>query len=58
VKVYQREGNALNAARKYCRNKNPKPGDTITQLYWLYDGDQMDASGRIIRKSGRMENVR
>jgi hypothetical protein len=54
VKTYRYPGAALKAGRRY-RIKPAKPGETISHVIHLNDGDQMFADGRIVRRNGRIE---
>lgn len=48
VKVYRQLKSAQKAGRKY-RIEPAKPGETITHIIHLNEGDQMDASGNVTR---------
>lgn len=50
VKVFKYPAAALKAGAKY-RIKPAKAGDTVSTIIHLYEGDSMDASGRIERSN-------
>lgn len=50
VKLFKYPQAALKAGARY-RIKPAQPGDTLNSIVYLYDGDSMDASGRIYRES-------
>lgn len=50
VKLFKYPQAALKAGARY-RIKPAQPGDTLNIIVYLYDGDSMDASGRIYRES-------
>jgi hypothetical protein len=50
VKIFKYPKAALKAGARY-RIKPAQSGDTLNQIVYLYDGDSMDASGKIYRES-------